>query len=115
MSRGAVLFWKISMVSLMRWDVCVGGCDEMSGLPVNLVVLDGRVLHTMADFSKSPRAPMCSDVRSILVGEIPSCFPDVDLATFTWNTVYSSTVTGIRFHPVGGKKTLKFVLSGVIV
>ena len=35
MSRGAVLFLKISMVSLMRWDVCVDGCDEMSGDPVS--------------------------------------------------------------------------------
>ena len=53
-------------------------------------------------------------VLSVLLGEIPFCFPNVDFATFTRDPVYSRSVAGIWFILMGVEKSLKFVGRGVV-
>ena len=66
---------------------CVDGCGESSCLPVDLVVLDVRVLHNDRLLKISSAAVCLVFFQSRW--EISSYFPDVDFATLTRDTVYT--------------------------
>ena len=85
---------------------CVDGCDELGCLPVDLVVLDVRVLDD-GGLLKISSAAVCS-VFLQSGGEVAFSFPDVHLSALTGNPVDSHSVVRVRFVLVGLYKSLEF-------
>ena len=63
---------------------CVDGCDELSCLPVDLVVLDLGVLYN-GRLLKFSSAVVCSVFFQSRL-EIPSCFPDTVYKSNFWSS-----------------------------
>ena len=78
---------------------CVDGCDELGCLPVDLVVLDVRVLDD-GRLLKISSAAVCS-VFLQSGGEVAFSFPDVHLTALTGDPVDSRSVVRVRFVLVG--------------
>ena len=78
---------------------CVDLCDELKCLPVDLVVLDVRVLDD-GRLIKISSAAVCS-VLLQSGGEVAFSFPDVHLTALTGDPVDSNSVVRIRFVLVG--------------